>query len=186
MTTQSAAPFEPTPRDKKLLATSKGFAAVALMGTCLLFGLLVGAAKLWGPYAQVFADAGPLVVSRGGLMLIFAVMPLVVLLNLVRQCDSWVKWGLLQVVTILFWVVSIYGYGYYLHHIVQWQGVPESIEFVAGEVGFEAADKVPAHVKEAILLSDTLAREGAAPWKPGDWTAVTWPVIPNPTEANKK
>ena len=144
-----------------------------------IFVLSVLMPALWGPYAMVFADAGPLFFSRGGSMLALGVMPLLALVLPVAKATSFVRWLAYQALTVVVTGAMVLSYGYYLHTIVHLQGLEASQEFLAAEVGFESPEAVPAHIKQALALSDKLAAEGKAPWLPGAWKSVDWPVIPS-------
>lgn len=160
---------------KPVLAGIGAFIAFAAWtGICL--GYLMPA--LWGPYAMVFADAGPLFISRGGSIMALGVMPWLALALPLAKATSFRSWLLHQLMTLGILGAMILSYGYYLHQIVHLQGVEASQEFLAGEVGFESAAAVPDHIQQALKLSDKLASEGRSPWLPGAWKSVTWPAIP--------
>lgn len=165
----------PVPTWKKVLLTGIGLALLmAWTGVALLYGYTA----LWGPYAHALSDAGPLFLSRLGGMLVFMICPLMALVVPLVHASSFRGWLGWQAYMLIPCVLMVLGHGYYLHHIVAWQGVDNSLNFLAGEVGFESAEAVPAHIKEAFVLSAKLAEEGKAPWLPGQWKEVAWPLMP--------
>ena len=135
---------------------------------------------LWGQYAIVFADAGPLLLSRGGFLLAFGVMPLLVIVLPAAYATGQREWLAEQLAGVVMVGAGILAYGAYLHNIVHIQGVEASLEHIAAEVGFENAAAVPPHVKRALELSARLAAENKEPWLPGAWTRVDWPAVPTP------
>ncbi|KVP65596.1 hypothetical protein WJ96_04310 [Burkholderia ubonensis] len=150
---------------------------IALCGWMYL-ALSVLMPALWGPYAFAFSEAGPLVLSRGGMISAFFVFPAMAVIYPLRYGKSIVKWAAVQACTALLAGAALLGYGYYLHNIIHLQGVDASLDFLAMEVGFNNAAAVPAHVKEAFILSDKLASGGKQTWLPGAWKSVDWPAIP--------
>lgn len=134
---------------------------------------------LWGPYAQVLADAGPLALSRGGMFLSLAFLPACALIYPALFSRGLLGWALKQTGALAIVGAAILGYGYYLHTVVNNQGLEASTESLAAEVGFRGAAGVPAHIKQALTVSNRLAAQGHAPWQPGAWRQVTWPAIPH-------
>lgn len=133
---------------------------------------------LWGPYAFAFADAGPLVISRVGMMLVFVILPPWAIIYSFLHGRTLLHWAIIQLGTAIIACSALLGYGFYLHNIVNLQGLDASLDFFAMEVGFDSAAKVPANVKDAFVLSDKLASKGEAPWLPGAWKSVDWPASP--------
>ncbi|KWA83934.1 hypothetical protein WL29_21445 [Burkholderia ubonensis] len=152
-------------------------AAIVLVGWLHLSFSFIAPA-LWGPYAFAFADAGPLVLSRGGFLLAFSVFPAWAVFFPLWHAKNILQWLAFQLAAAWIAVMVVVCYGFYIHNIVNLQGVDASLEFFASEVGFENAAAVPANVKAAFVLSDKLARNGESPWLPGVWKSVDWPAIP--------
>lgn len=139
---------------------------------------------LWGQYATVFADAGPLLLSRGGFLMAFVVMPILVIVLPAAYATGQREWLAEQLAGAVMVGVGILAYGAYLHNIVHIRGVDASLAHIAAEVGFESVDAVPPHVKRALVLSDRLAAENKEPWLPGAWARVDWPAVPQPDVAS--
>ena len=135
---------------------------------------------LWGQYATVFADAGPLLLSRGGFFMTFGVLPFLVLVLPAAYAANQPPCRAEQLAGVVIVGASILGYGAYLHNIVHIRGVDASLAHIAAEVGFENAEAVPAHIRRALELSDRLATENTEPWLPFAWRRVEWPAIPKP------
>lgn len=166
--------------DKKATLSPKGIVIAA--GVLALYFVWTGICLvhfipwLWGPYAVLFGDAGPLLLTRGGAVVTVGLLPFVlvtaVALLFYREL---VRFVILMGIT----VVSILMYGYYLHHIVHFQGGDESITHWRAEIGVRHDAASPAHIVDAIVLSESLARDGKAPWLPREWTRVEWPPLPS-------
>lgn len=157
---------------------TKGMPVWALLLAILAFGIWLNFSLgslmpwLWGPYAGVFSDAGPLLLSRGGAMVSLTMPPVFLLMAYISWCQRKISLSIIMVTIAL---TSFLAYGYYLHHIVAFQGVNESMEHLKAEVGFNEEWPVPDHIAPALQLSHDLAKAGNAPWLPRAWTAVTWP-----------
>lgn len=146
--------------------------AVIAYGVWVSYSLETLMEWLWGPYARVLSDAGPPLLSRGGVMVALGLSAPFLLLAYMSWCERKLSMGIIFVTIAL---TSIPAYGYYLHHIVALQGVEESMLSLKAEVGFNEEWPVPEHIAPALQLSHDLAKTGKAPWLPRAWTAVTWP-----------
>lgn len=162
----------------------KGFLYYLLIGVGLIavggwsyFAVTWLFPELWGPYAKALAHAGPVAFSRGGFLLALG-MPVMALWMPLINSERFIEWFAKQIVCLILVGGAWLSYGYYLHHLVHFQGLEPSTELLAAEVGFENSAAVPAHIKEAFSLSEKLANEGKAPWLPGAWKVVSWPAIP--------
>lgn len=132
---------------------------------------------LWGPYTFTFMAAGPLVLSRGGMMIVLFAPVWAILVPALRA-KTILQWLAFQLCTAWIAVMVTVCFGFYVHNVINLQGLDASLEFLASEAGFDNAAAVPADVKAAFALSDKLARKGEAPWLPGVWKSVDWPTIP--------
>lgn len=130
---------------------------------------------LWGPYATVLAAAGPLAVSRGGLLACFFALPAATVTLPVRIAQTQVGRVQLRVLGIAVTLAAIFAYGYYVHHVVFLQGVHSSLQAYAEEAGYHDAESVPEPVRKAFGVSDAQARHGRLTWLPGGWRSVDWP-----------
>lgn len=143
-----------------------------------IFTLTTAIPWLWGPYALAMGDAGPLFLTRGGALIIIGAGPFLAIALPIVASKNKLQWACLQLATAGFIATGFILYGYYLHSVVAWQGVENSIEYLAAEVGLNSPDDVPDHLKMAFQLSADLHDRGAATWIPGGWRNVTWPDIP--------
>lgn len=151
--------------------------ALVAFGFWMNFSLGTLMAWLWGPYARVFIDAGPLILSRGGALMTLTFLPI----SLVVVYAYCLHRKFAKAVFVIFiTVANVLAYGYYLHHIVAFKGVDESMKSLIAEVGFNEEWPVPAHIAPALQLSNDLAKSGAAPWRPREWTKVSWPEFTTP------
>jgi hypothetical protein len=130
---------------------------------------------LWGPYATMLSAAGPLAVSRGGLLACFFALPAATVTLPVRIAQTQVGRVQLYVLGLAVTLAAIFAYGYYVHHVVFLQGVNSSLNAYAEEAGYPDAESVPEPVRKAFEVSDGQARHGRLTWLPGGWRRVAWP-----------
>jgi hypothetical protein len=115
--------------------------------------------------------------SRGGAMVALALLPV----SLLIVCIYWHHRKFAKAILVVFvTAANLLAYGYYLHHIVAFQGVDESMKSLVAEVGFNDEWPVPAHIAPALQLSNDLAKAGTAPWLPLAWKKVSWPEVTTP------
>lgn len=144
------------------------FAAVLAVVAPTLFIIGMNSLSwLYGPHWRLLADAGPLFISRAGSMLIIFFPAFSVVMAFICKIKA--------LVALLLFVVLIPAYGYYLHHIVYWQGLDSSEQFFRAESGFPESEPTPQHITEILTLSYSLAEKGKAPWLPREWKEIEWP-----------
>jgi hypothetical protein len=153
-------------------------AAMLIVGSAGILGSIFLLPTLWGPYAFAFADAGPVALSRGGLIFAMIALPVWAILLPLRLAKSKRQWALMQLGTLVVAAAGFLSYGAYLHSIVHLQGLTASLEFFAEETGYKNVEAIPPQLKQAMTLSDKLSAEDKAPWLPGGWKRVEWPVLP--------
>lgn len=149
-----------------------------IVGSAGILGSIFLLPTLWGPYAFAFADAGPVALSRGGFIFAMIALPVWAILLPLRLAKSKRQWALMQLGTLVVAAAGFLGYGAYLHSIVHLQGLTASLEFFAEETGYKNVEAIPPQLKQAMTLSDKLSAEDKAPWLPGGWKRVEWPVLP--------
>lgn len=121
---------------------------------------------LWGPYARTFLETGPGEITLAMNVWVFMVCPILMSVLPLAYASSFLRWFGVQMIALLIYFVFILVSGYYIHHIVGWQGAEESLEFLVTEGRYKAAIDIPSEVKDAITHSAKLAEEGKAPWLP--------------------
>lgn len=149
-----------------------------IVGIAGILGSIFLLPTIWGPYAFAFADAGPVALSRGGLIFAMIALPLWAILFPLRIAKSKRQWAFLQLGTLVVAAAGFLGYGAYLHNIVHMQGLNASLEFFAEETGYKSVEAIPPQLKQAMTLSDKLSAEDKTPWLPGAWKRVEWPTLP--------
>lgn len=133
---------------------------------------------LWGPYAGVFLASSLTFIGPAVVTMVVGSFFLVVGWPLLRASGDTRaalvrSWFVRQALALGVFFLGLLGAGQYVHNIVAWQGLELSIKLYAGARG-----DIPAHVREAMLLSERLSREGKAPYLPFAWRDVAWPVTP--------